>query len=162
MTNYEKRFELSAPVEEVYAAITTEKGIKSWWTVDCDISTEIGGVHSFRFERLLFNSMKIVELVPNEKVHWTCIEGWNEWKGTDVIFILRSTGPGKTTVEFKHTGLTPSLSCYKMCSKGWDDTLLHLKQYVENGQSNAHIPKSGVQGILSRFAFKVFSRKYTK
>jgi len=67
MSSYVKRFELSASVEEVYKAITTEKGIKSWWTVDCDISTEIGGVHSFRFERLLFNSMKIVNLVPNEK-----------------------------------------------------------------------------------------------
>jgi hypothetical protein len=40
--------------------------------------------------------------------------------------------------------------------------LLFLKKYVENGQLNAHIPKSGLNGVLSRFAFKVFSRKYTK
>lgn len=162
MSSYVKRFELSASVEEVYKAITTEKGIKSWWTVDCDISTEIGGVHSFRFERLLFNSMKIVNLVPNEKVHWTCVEGWNEWKGTDVVFILRSIGTRKTSVEFQHNGLTPSLSCYKMCSKGWDNTLLHLQQYVEHGEANAHVPKTGLKGVLSRSAFKVFSRKYTK
>jgi uncharacterized protein YndB with AHSA1/START domain len=73
MNSYVKRLELDASVEEVYQSITTEKGIKSWWTVDCDVSTEIGGIHSFRFERLLFNSMKILELVPNEKVHWSCI-----------------------------------------------------------------------------------------
>ena len=161
MNSYSKRFEFSATVEEVYKAITTEEGIKSWWTVDCDISTEIGGIHSFRFEQLLFNSMKIVDLIPNEKVHWTCIDGWNEWIGTDVIFSLQASKTGKTTVEFQHIGLTPSLSCYKMCSKGWEDTLLHLKQYVENGETNAHVPKTGVKGVLSRFAFKVFSRKYT-
>lgn len=162
MNSYVKLFELSAPIEEVYEAITTEKGIKSWWTVDCDVSTEIGGIHSFRFERLLFNSMKIVELVPNEQVHWTCIEGWNEWIGTDVIFRLQSFETGKTSVEFQHIGLTPSLSCYKMCSKGWDDTLLHLQQYVENGEINAHVPQTGLKGVLSRSAFKVFTRKYTK
>ncbi|PUB16726.1 SRPBCC domain-containing protein [Paenisporosarcina sp. OV554] len=162
MNSYIKQVELSAPIEEVYEAITTEKGIKSWWTVDCDVSTEVGGVHSFRFERLLFNSMKIVDLVPSEKVHWTCIEGWNEWKGTDVVFKLRSIDERKTSVEFQHIGLTPSLSCYKMCSKGWDDTLLHLQQYVENGETNAHVPHTGLKGVLSRSAFKVFTRQYTK
>lgn len=162
MSSYVKHLELHASVETVYKAIITEEGLKSWWTVDCDVSTEVGGIHSFRFERLLFNSMQIKELVPNEKVHWRCVEGWNEWIGTDVLFILRPLENGKTSVEFQHIGLTPTLSCYKMCTKGWEDTLLHLKQYVEDGEKNAHVPKSGVKGILSRTAFKLFSRKYTK
>jgi hypothetical protein len=88
--------------------------------------------------------------------------GWNEWIGTEVLFILHSIENGKTSVEFQHVGLTPSLSCYSMCSKGWNDTLLHLQQYVENGETNAHVPKTGLKGFLSRAAFKLFSRKYTK
>lgn len=162
MNSYVKRLELSASVEQVYEALTTENGIKSWWTTDCDVSTKVGGIHSFRFERLLFNSMKILELVPNQIVHWRCVEGWSEWKETDVLFTLHSNENGKTIVEFQHLGLTPSLACYKMCSKGWDDTLHHLQQYVENGETNAHVPKTGLKGILSRSAFKFFSKKYMK
>ena len=161
MSSYVKQLVLSATVDEVYEAITTENGIKSWWTVDCDVNPEVGGIHSFRFERLLFNSMKVLELVPNEKVHWKCVNGWNEWIDTEVLFNLTSIEDGKTSLEFQHIGLTPSLSCYKMCSKGWDDTLLHLKQYVENGEKNAHVPKKGLKGLVSRSAFKIFSRKYT-
>ena len=160
MSSYIKKCHIAASAENIYEALTTEKGIKSWWTVDCDISTEVGGIHSFRFERLLFNSMKIIELIPNEKVHWKCVDGWNEWKGTEVLFTLRPLEDQKTVLEFQHLGLTPSLSCYKMCYKGWDDTLLHLQQYVETGEITAHVPKSGVKGVLARSAFKFFSKKY--
>ncbi len=64
--------------------------------------------------------------------------------------------------SLSHPIRVDTLSCYKMCSKGWDDTLLHLQQYVENGETNAHVPKTGLKGILSRSAFKFFSKKYMK
>jgi uncharacterized protein YndB with AHSA1/START domain len=162
MTNFTQRLIFDASVEKVYEAITTEKGIKSWWTVDCDINNEVGGIHSFRFERLLFNSMQVVELIPNHKVHWLCVNGWNEWIGTEVLFTLKTLDNEKSELLFEHNGLVPSLLCYNMCSKGWNDTLHHLKKYVETGEALAHVPNKGLKGIISRTAFKIFSRKYTR
>jgi uncharacterized protein YndB with AHSA1/START domain len=160
--HFQTQLHLKSSIQEVYKAITTPDGIKGWWTIDCQVSTEVGGTSSFYFEKLLFNSMEIVELVPFKKVHWKCIEGWNEWLGTEVIFTLSESENGHTTLQFEHVGLVPSLKCYKMCSQGWENTLKSLKSYVENGKGNPHVPKTGLLGVLSRTAFNVFSRKYRK
>ena len=116
----------------------------------------MGGVHSFRFEGILFNSMQVVESVPGEEVHWKCVDGWNEWKGTEVVFAIRDG-----EIMFEHIGLSPDLKCYKMCSQGWDTFIQKsLKDYVERGQGQPHVPKTGFKGKLARTAFKVFSSRY--
>lgn len=162
MTSYQSQVNFKSKTQEVYKAITTEEGIKGWWTVDCNVSTQIGGKHSFYFEKMLFNSMEVVELVPDKKVHWKCVDGWNEWIGTEVVFTLSENGEGGTDLIFEHKGLTPDLKCYKMCANGWGNTLKSLKDYVDTGKGNPHVPKSGLTGVMARTAFKVFSRKYTK
>jgi uncharacterized protein YndB with AHSA1/START domain len=159
-SSYQTQLQLQSSKEEVYKAITTPEGIKGWWTIDCQISTEVGGTNSFYFEKLLFNSMKIVELVPNKKVHWKCVDGWSEWLDTEVVFTLLDNENGGTNLQFEHVGLKPKLKCYKMGSQGWDTTLKSLKGYVDQGKGKPHVPKTGLVGVLSRTAFKVFSRKY--
>lgn len=162
MSNFQSivRFRSDAP--SVYKAITTPEGIMGWWTTDCDVSTQVGGTHSFRFERLLFNSMEVIELEPFNKVHWKCVEGWKEWIGTEVIFTLSENEYGGTDLLFEHRGLTPSLKCYKMCSQGWLKTLKSLQDYVDTGKGKPHVPKTGISGVIARTAFKAFSRQYTK
>jgi uncharacterized protein YndB with AHSA1/START domain len=162
MSHYVKEMHFNSPPEKVYEAITTEKGIKSWWTVDCDINPEVGGVHTFRFERLVFNSMKVTRLEKDRSVHWSCVEGWNEWLGTEVVFLLEQNAAGGTDMVFEHIGLTPDKKCYKMCASGWDKTLESLKSYVDSGAGSPHVPKKGLSGIAARTAFKLFSRQYTK
>ncbi|WLD91774.1 SRPBCC domain-containing protein [Alkalihalobacillus sp. AL-G] len=160
MNSYSIQVQLKSDVQAVYGAITTPEGIKGWWTTDCRVSTEVGGKSSFYFEKLLFNSMEIIELAPFKKVRWKCVEGWSEWVGTEVVFTLSESEEGGTTLQFEHIGLTPDLKCYKMCSKGWDTTLKSLKAFVDTGKGKPHVPKTGVSGVLSRTAFKVFSRQY--
>ncbi len=160
MNHYQTTVNFHSNTEEVYEAITTTEGIKSWWTIDCEVSTEVGGKSSFYFERLLFNSMEIRELSTNQKVRWKCVEGWNEWLGTEVVFTLSENNSGGTDLIFEHIGLNPDLKCFKMCSQGWGKTLQSLKNYVDKGEGTPHIPKKGIAGILSRTAFKLFSRNY--
>lgn len=154
------KFHSDAPT--VYKAITSLEGIKGWWTTDCDVSTEVGGKHSFRFERMLFNSMQVIKLEPSKKIQWKCMEGWQEWLGTEVIFTLTPNKEGGTDLLFEHKGLTPNLKCFKMCSQGWNKTLKSLKDYVDTGKGNPHVPKTGIAGVIARTAFKTFSRRYTK
>lgn len=89
MTHYQCRVQLHADASTNYDALTTPEGLRGWWTTDCDVNPQAGGVHSFRFEGILFNSMQVAESVPGERVHWKCVDGWNEWKGTEVVFTIR-------------------------------------------------------------------------
>ena len=161
MNSYQCRVRFAAEPRVVYEAITTPEGLRGWWTVDCDVNPEVGGVHTFRFEGVVFNAMQVAELVPNERVRWTCVEGWSEWLGTEVVFSLTETEDGGTELLFEHRGLTPALKCYKMCGQGWDTFIKKsLKDYADLGQGQPHVPKSGLMGKLSATAFKVMSRRY--
>jgi len=40
-----------APIEKIYRAITTEEGIKAWWTTDVKMDADIGGKAVFGFEK---------------------------------------------------------------------------------------------------------------
>lgn len=161
MNSYQCRVHFQSDAQTVYQAITTPEGLRGWWTVDCDVFPEVGGVHSFRFEGVLFNSMKVVELVPNQKVHWTCVEGWKEWMETEVIFTLTESADGGTDLVFEHKGLTPDLKCYKMCSSGWDTFIAgSLKDYVDLGKGQPHVPKTGLKGKIVSTMFKLVSSRY--
>lgn len=109
-----------------------------------------------------FNSMEVIKLEPFEKVHWKCVEGWKEWLGTEIIFTLSKNEEGGTVLLFEHEGLIPNHKCYKMCSQGWNKTLNSLKDYVDMGKGNPHVPKTGMSGVIARTAFKTFSWPYTK
>jgi uncharacterized protein YndB with AHSA1/START domain len=54
VSSFQSVVKFQSDAQSVYKAITTMEGIKGWWTTDCDVSTEVGVKHSFRFERLLF------------------------------------------------------------------------------------------------------------
>src|SRR5438309_8007999 len=44
------RIGIAAPAERIYRAITTEEGIKGWWTTDVKMDTQAGGKAMFGFE----------------------------------------------------------------------------------------------------------------
>ncbi len=161
MNNYQCHVTFKSDSKAVYEAITTPEGLKGWWTTDCDISTEVGDVNTFRFEGIVFNSMELVQLVPFKKVHWKCMVGWKEWLGTEIIFTIKERADGGTDLLFEHIGLTPELKCYKSCGKGWDTFIKgSLKDYVDLGKGNPHVPKTGITGKLASTAFKIFSSRY--
>ena len=43
------RIEIAAPAEKIYRAITTEDGIKAWWTLDVKMDAHVGGKAVFGF-----------------------------------------------------------------------------------------------------------------
>ena len=47
--------------------------------------------------------MEVVDLVPDTRVAWRCVEGPDEWVGTNLTFELRSSGD-ETIVLFTHAG----------------------------------------------------------
>jgi uncharacterized protein YndB with AHSA1/START domain len=56
--------EINVPREQVYAALTTQKGLAGWWTTVVKTEERIGGVIEFTFDSEFGPRMKIVELQP--------------------------------------------------------------------------------------------------
>ena len=146
MSHYQQSLVVEANHADVYAALTTPRGLRGWWTQDCDVATEAGGTIHFRFGRN-HKDMRIERLEPGREVRWLCtgahiaaaqIKRKDEWVGTQLVFRLTPEGEGRTRIDFEHVGLVPDLECYDLCRNGWRYYLGSLQQFVETGRGTPH------------------------
>jgi hypothetical protein len=122
----------SAPLDDVYRALTTIKGLSGWWTTDTSGESKVGGTIPFRFGNGGFD-MKVLELQPNRRVLWQVVDGPEEWLGTKISFDLRQDGDW-TIVLFKHAGWKEPVEFMHHCSTKWAVFLLSLKALLETGK----------------------------
>src|SRR5690606_18703433 len=61
------RLLIEAPAETVYEALTTQKGLRAWWTPDTTAKPEPGSIARFAFGPDYFKEMKIEKLNPYSK-----------------------------------------------------------------------------------------------
>ncbi|MEV0646244.1 SRPBCC domain-containing protein [Phytomonospora sp. NPDC050363] len=121
-------------VDEVFKALTTADGLAGWWTTDTSgVGDTVGGRLEFRFGDLGGFDMKVVELVPDEKVLWEVIDGPEEWVGTHVGFDL-SQSADYASVQFKHAGWKEPVMFMHHCSTKWAVFLMSLKAMIETGK----------------------------
>ena len=147
MKSYQCEVEFAAPIEAVYQAITSEPGLKGWWTTTCEVGSGVGAESIFGFGKT-HNVMRTERLTTNQEVIWRCLEQHHEaeglrrkdeWARTKLRFRLESVSPGSTRLHFEHEGLAPGLECYDICERGWDHFLkLSLKGYVETGRGEPY------------------------
>jgi uncharacterized protein YndB with AHSA1/START domain len=141
------KLEIGAPASTVYEALTTQQGLRGWWTADCDAGTGVGAQATFRFDGT-FKVMRIERLLPDAEVCWKCVEAHidapglltrtDEWTGTSIVFRLVPRSPSETLLEFEHIGLVPQVECYEICTRGWQQFLASLKSYAETGKGAPH------------------------
>ena len=154
MQSYSTELIIKASRSKVFSALTTEEGLRSWWTNTCKVDSTVGKESRFEFvfdDGITYNVMLNEIVNPNEKLVWKCIEQYhptkpdgkkfknpNEWVDSRIIFIL-SEESGNTKLNFTHEGLTPKLECYDVCNDGWNH-FLHdsLKPYLEEGLGNPY------------------------
>jgi hypothetical protein len=76
--------------------------------------------------------MELVELSPNDRVAWRCVDGPDEWKDTTLTFDLRDDGD-ESVVVFTHAGWREPVEFMHHCSTEWAYFLLSLKHGLEGG-----------------------------
>ena len=140
MSHYQQCLVIEANPDAVYAAVTTQEGLRGWWSQDCDISSSVGDTIHFRFGRN-HKDLRIERLDRNREVRWLCtgaymekFPGGKEWLGTQIVFRLTAEGDRRTRLDFEHLGLEPTLECYGLCSDGWRYFMDSLQQFVETGR----------------------------
>lgn len=145
--NYQSDLVLTAPVASVYEALTTQSGIRGWWTAACDAGTAVGEQITIRFGRT-FKVMRIEHLRPEEEVRWRVTDAQldvpgltrtKEWIDTTIVFQLVPQSASVTRLQLEHIGLTPQVECYALCSQGWRQFLGSLKSYVETGKGAPYV-----------------------
>ncbi|HVI45052.1 MAG TPA: SRPBCC domain-containing protein [Chitinophaga sp.] len=117
--------------EKVYDAITTRKGIESWWCKQTTAKPEKGFVNVFVFGQFR-NEMKITEL-SHKRVAWDCINSIEEWTGTKVSFDLEERD-GNTLLRFTHGDWKSATDLFASCNYDWAKFLRSLKSFCETGE----------------------------
>ena len=88
--SYTRTISVTVPPEKTYRALTKE--VDQWWTTDAEDASTIGAKATFRFGET-YNTMRVRELVPNQRVVWECVAQnhvseqlsvHDEWVGTSL------------------------------------------------------------------------------
>lgn len=127
------RLLIEVPVETVYGALTTQKGLSGWWTPETIAKPEVGSVSRFAFGPTYFKEMKVTELKPYSSVKWLCLKAFDEWIGTTISFELEPHRKG-SILSFQHDGWAAFTLEFAGCSFDWALFLRSLKLLCETGK----------------------------
>jgi uncharacterized protein YndB with AHSA1/START domain len=123
----------SAPIDEVYKALTTTQGLAGWWTTNTQGEPgKVEGVVQFRFEAGGFD-MQVMELRPPGYVLWKVIDGPEEWIGTRISWELKQDGK-YIVVLMKHMGWKEPVEFMHHCSTKWAIFMMSMKSLLETGK----------------------------
>jgi hypothetical protein len=138
MNDFNLDFAVDAPAKDVAKAISQ---VNAWWAKNFKgRASKLNDEFSVTFGET-FVDFRVSEIVGDEKVVWKVtdcnlhwIEGKKEWKGTEVIWVLKERN-GKTQIDFTHKGLTPRCECFENCEEGWTHHLKDsLVKLIEEGK----------------------------
>jgi len=138
MAELKHQISIRAAKEQVYSALTTANGLRSWWTADANAEEKVGGKAEFGFDRraMVFR-MKIEQLDPDKKVAWSCHGDNPEWNGTRLAWELAPEG-GSTTVRFTHSGWKEVTELYAICNSSWGELMHRLRDFAEGKNPGPH------------------------
>lgn len=137
MVDIVHRIGIKASPAEVYAAVSTPEGVAGWWSRETSGGARVGDVMKALFRsrtgsELATVEMKVLELVPDQRVRWRIEAGPEEWIGTEVELALAHAGD-LTIVRFGHRNWREAVDFTAHCSMKWGTFLLSLRDLVETG-----------------------------
>lgn len=138
MSTIESRVVIRSNLADVYAALTTEAGVRGWWNQRARIHPEVGGESTYQFSkggsdvRMRFRN---AVLDPAGRVVWQCLDNDNaSWLGTTVRWSLRPV-EGGVEVRLAHEGFDEAFADtegFRMVTGGWQHFTTSLKSFVES------------------------------
>ena len=131
MADIRHRVGVRAPIDEVYAAITTADGIARWWTTTTD--ADPAGTIGVRFGGPRAATIELADATPPSAVTWRFPHAPDEWLVTSARFELKANGD-ETVVLFTHADWAEPVEFMHHCSTRWGYFLHSLKGALERGQ----------------------------
>jgi len=146
MPDIRHRVGIAAPQHRVYEMLATKDGLAKSWTSHVEGDSEVGGQLRFFFGKPEPSAvMEVVELSPDDRVQWRCVNGPSEWVGTTVTFDLKTSG-GETVLLFTHADWRESVEFMHHCSTKWATLLVGLRSGLECGAFTAYPNETRISG----------------
>ena len=128
---------VKATPDTIYKAVSTEQGLRGFWTSDSKAEPRVGSIATFGFGGPT-QRMRIDELVPGKRVKWTALADFPNWDRTTVTWEISAAENGETGVLFRHADWPASVTQDDLGSinYSWGLIVERLKQYAETGKPN--------------------------
>ena len=130
---------IAAAPAQVFQAVSSAEGLARWWTDDVRFEAPPSAppgegtlIEASLDEHSVAISLRVDTLDPPVLAHLTCIDGPEEWPGTQVAFRLEPTPDATgTVVRFWHGGWEYEDGVMPRVSFEWALRLEALRQVVE-------------------------------
>lgn len=133
MADLHHEIHVAARPEAVIDAITTQDGLRAWWTSDSVAEPRVGAVAEFGFgERSTVFRMKVTALSA-ERVEWACVGDVDEWEGTTLRWQVQPDDDG-CLLRFTHAGWRSEDGMFATCNTTWGELMYRLRDHVEGRQ----------------------------
>lgn len=113
--------------------LLTSRAKRRMWRISglCPWKTCGLGLAEFGFSnRATLFCMRTDEIIPEERVVWTCVGDVEEWKGTHLIWELRRSNDS-TELRFTHGNWRATDGWFATCNSTWGALMYRLKDYAE-------------------------------
>jgi uncharacterized protein YndB with AHSA1/START domain len=121
----QQEIEIEGSAEAVFSALINPEELNRWIASQARVEPKVGGQYELGWEN--FGPLKILELVPNEKLTLLSPED----RGNIVTWTLAKSG-GKTRLTLVHSGFAPDEQTDGL-QTGWLNFMNRIKAMVEYG-----------------------------
>lgn len=117
----------------VYNALTTAKGLRSWFTAQVEGTGQPGTDWKLEPTGQPSFNWKIESVNDGKGVSWKCLAGPGNSPGTIAEFKLNAESANQCTLTISHDGWTKDDPKFERCIEIWRTLMKHLQQYCETG-----------------------------
>lgn len=127
-------FPINAPVERVFAAVSTPQGLDIWWAKQSAGVPRVGAEYELGFGEGYDWRARVTRCVPDAEFEVEMTHADGDWIGTRVGFRLEPR-EGGTWVRFHHTGWPSPNDHYRISCNCWAMYLRILRRHLEHGET---------------------------
>ena len=126
---------IDAPRDRVYKALTDIAEMSAWHQGTVEGAIAVDSVMYLNPKPGMKFGWQTKELVNNERVTQTCVEGPGNSAGKTLTFALSDADAGLTLVQLTDGEWSNDDEHLPFCNTHWGGVLHQLKKYVEEGLS---------------------------
>jgi len=127
-------FPINASVDRVFQAVSTGRGLESWWTKRSTGEAKLGGEFELHFGSGFDWRAKVTQCVVNSVFELQVVAAHDDWMNTRVGVQLEGKG-GTTNVRFHHTGWPTPNEHWRVSVYCWAMYLRIMRRHIEHGEN---------------------------
>ena len=125
---------IRAPIERVFEAVSTPRGLDRWWTKTAAGEPVQGASFQLGFGPGFDWRARVTRCVPSSAFELELVAADDDWRGTRVTFHLEPR-EGAVWLRFQHTGWPQPNEHYRVSCNCWAAYLRILRRNLEHGEA---------------------------